>query len=430
MRNKLRIILLAVSALVLIILGWHFYGQSREPKYAGKSVSYWFRQYYRSSSQGGRFDPDLNREAGEALNSLGTNAIPYLLEQAFVTKRDSAMRTNLHRVMRMFPVDWNIPTFVSWNVIRSEAAMAIREIRPPARLILPTLEKSLAKTNSASYLQALFLLGCVGEDAEKGVPHLLTAFKARDPGTRGLALQSLYWIGPHAVAAAPELLNMFEVAGYRMDLVRTLGAMGSNSAPALPKLKALFEKETNWNSRCLLAGTLVRIDAGQTEALSFLTNALTSPRSGSNPWSITYQLGEIGPGGLPALPALLEALRGTNLTLWTHIPYALKKIGVAPEVYFPILEEKLKSDDETARYNAATKILSVQKDHSGAIAALAGCIGGKSAFEDAAIKELGYLGPSAKAAAPAIRGALTHNQPWVRKSAAKALKKIESPQKQ
>src|SRR5438067_1458625 len=108
MRNRLRIILMAVGVLVLAILGRHFYTQAHEPKYAGKPVSYWFGQYCRSGSQGGRFDSELNREAGEALNGLGTNAIPYLLEQAFSTKEDSAMRKSIHRVMRMFPVSWDL----------------------------------------------------------------------------------------------------------------------------------------------------------------------------------------------------------------------------------------------------------------------------------------------------------------------------------
>src|SRR3954463_12739230 len=131
MRKKFRILLLAVTALVLVVVSRHFYERSRQPKFEGRTVSDWFEEFYRSGQWGAGQHLTAHDEAAKGIRGLGTNAIPFLLEEAINTRRDSALRTNLGRFMNMFPASLHLPAFASWDVIRMEAADAIQEIKPP-----------------------------------------------------------------------------------------------------------------------------------------------------------------------------------------------------------------------------------------------------------------------------------------------------------
>jgi len=55
---------------------------ANEPKYDGKPVSYWFKEYC-LSGQFGQWNPIRNNLATASLKEFGTNAVPYLVQQAF-----------------------------------------------------------------------------------------------------------------------------------------------------------------------------------------------------------------------------------------------------------------------------------------------------------------------------------------------------------
>ena len=57
-------------------------------------LSYWFKEYCRSG-QRMTWDASRHEEAGAALRQMGTNAVPYLLEQAFDNGPSSGARKDL-----------------------------------------------------------------------------------------------------------------------------------------------------------------------------------------------------------------------------------------------------------------------------------------------------------------------------------------------
>src|SRR5215510_10421337 len=94
MRRRIIIASLAVFAVLigLLVLPEVF---SREPRYHGKRLSDWFKQYYRSGHSNRQPDEGAHARAARALKAIGTNAVPYLVTQCLATNQDSPWQTNL-----------------------------------------------------------------------------------------------------------------------------------------------------------------------------------------------------------------------------------------------------------------------------------------------------------------------------------------------
>jgi hypothetical protein len=182
--------------------------------------------------------------------------------------------------------------------------------------------------------------------------------------------------------------------------------MDSRAAPALPLMQRLFKRETNWVTKCVLAGNMMRIDPGQTEALAFLTNGLMTHVPASERETAVYELGEIGPGAKGVIPLLVEAIDGTNGVFMFRITEALRKIGVSPQTWLPRLRPLLQSKDEPTRLNAAASILRIAPaDHESHLL-LMELIKKNSIFTGFASKTLGEAGPAAAEAVPVLREVL------------------------
>jgi len=311
--------MLAAFVLLTAAGGCFFFWQPAEPEYAGKRVSYWLKEYCRSG-QRMAWDASRHEEAGAALRQIGTNAVPYLLDEAFDTRPSSGGRKDLCRLLNRLPRSWGLPIFVDPETMSSEGAEALKEIKPPASQLLPLLEQHLKSTDRMERRTAVYLLGCTGDGAAQAVPWLCSALKRPDYWERVMAAQSLGWIGPNARAAVPALIEVLQSppdtnrppVHPASSAAVALGAIGSAAAPALPLVQGLFERETNWNSRCGLAVALCHIDAGQTNAFAFLTNSLATHEPANDRWIAASQLGNLGPNAKAAVPLLLAALDGTN----------------------------------------------------------------------------------------------------------------------
>jgi HEAT repeat protein len=420
--------LLAAIVSLVAAAGWYLLQGPREPEYEGRPVSYWFKEYCRSG-QHMIWDDSRRAEATAALHQMGTNAVPYLLEQAFNTRPDSAFRKQVYRVLNGLPRSWGLPVLVSPDILRGESGFALEKVKPPASQLLPLLKPHLNSTNSLEHRQALFILGTTGEGAEQAVPWLCAALKSPDQWARVLAVQSLGWIGPKAQAAVPALIEVLQ-APQGMNRLGTsaahaLGAIGSNAAPALPLVRDLFAQETNWNPRCTIAAALCQIDAGQTEALAFLTNGLRSYEPASERWIAASQLGKIGPNAKAAVPVLSEALDGTNDMLFSQVPGALKAIGVPTAEFLPRMKKQLQSGNQTTRANAAARVLDIDPADHDAHLVLMDLVKKGTFLQGFAIEALGRAGPAAGEAVPVLRE-VAKTRSRDREAALKALKRIES----
>ena len=412
--------------------GWFFFRRPAEPEYAGKPVSYWFKEYCRSG-QRMTWDPSRREETGAALRQVGTNAVHYLLERAFDTGPSSGVLKGLYRLLNGLPRAWGLPAFVDPEIMSLEGAEALKEIKPPATQLLPLLEQRLKSPDGMQRRQALYILGSTGDGAEQAVPWLCAALKSPDVWQHMFAVQSLGWIGPDARAAVPALIEVLKAPpNTNQPPVRlgpqtatALGEIGSAAAPALPLVQGLFEQETNWNLRCSLAVALCHIDGGQTNALAFLTNGLVTHQPASDRWIAAWNLGNIGPNADAAVPVLLAALDGTNDMLFSQIPGALKKIGVPTEMFLPRMKKQLQSENEATRVNAAARVSELDPADHEALLVLIDQIKRWALFRGSAIEALGRAGPPAAEAIPMLREVVKHGSNQEREATRQAIRRIQ-----
>ncbi len=427
-QNKRRLLSAFLLAGIAAPLGgWVF--SLREPEYEGRPLSYWFKEYCHTSPPRGT----VPKEVVAALQHLGSNAVPYLIEEAFNTDRGSTIKSNVDNFLNNLPRSWGLPQSLSVSAEerRFEAPFVLKIIKPPAHQVLSLMGSHLNSTNLIERNQSLFILGTVGDGAEEVVPSLEAALKDANSWSRIVALQSLRWIGPPAAAAVPSLIELLKQPAdtnyVRSHAALTLGKIALHAEPAIPLIRPMYEQETNWNWKCGLAAALLRIDPSQTDALFFLTNTLTTHLPASDRGMVVWWLGEIGPNAKAAFPALFQALEGTNGTLVTQIAEALTKMDQNAETYLPRLKLLLQSKDESTRANAAARVLDVAPSDHEALLVLIELVKKRSIMQGFAMDTLGGLGAAAVEAVPALRETAEFNlQPKNREAARQAIKQIEA----
>ena len=384
----------------------------------------------------GGFNWDHHRECVEAFEAMGTNAVPYLIEQAFDFRQESAAWSNVMKVLNAVPRSWPVPHPIPSFIKTEEAASLLRDMKPPAGQLLVLMQKHLKGTNVYEHRQVLYLLGASGDGAAQAVPYLTATLKDNDIWARGLAIQSLGWIGPQAEAATPDLIELLHdksrgtnyLGKNAVVALATIG--GPKASSAIPAVKKMFEQEKNWNQRGNLGAALIKIDPTQTEVLDFLVEGVTNHQPSSERWMAASYLGRIGPAARPAVPILLKALEQTNGPLFAAITEALTNIGVAPSELLPAMKKRLNSSDDNTRFNCAMNIVRIDPANKEAQEALADLIKQHSFYERAAIDELGNAGPLAADTLPLLRKVAQESaNADIRKRALRAIKRIEGPPK-
>ncbi|HVL13700.1 MAG TPA: HEAT repeat domain-containing protein [Gemmata sp.] len=156
---------------------------------------------------------------------------------------------------------------------------------------LPDLIRGLRSESPADRLKAAKQLGRLGWLAREALPTLVAALDDEDAKVRESAGHAVGLMGPEALPALVRMLTHFDKY-VRRKAVWALGRLGPLAIPALGHL-------------C--------------EALKDL-----DPRTGSG---AAQALGNMGIDGAEAVPALAEAMRGTNIVLCRLAAKALSQIG-------------------------------------------------------------------------------------------------------
>jgi hypothetical protein len=389
-------VLVCLALLGVLGVGGYLILREREPEYGGKSVSYWFKKYYRASEQSDE------KKAMKAFRKMGTSALPYLVKEALSTSKDTALRTNIYALLEKLPDSWHLPSFVSRDDIRDKAVAAITVIDPPADFILLFVKDALNSENSLRHRQAVRILSIVNTNAASLAPYFAKALHVECPDeeldSRWEALEALIRLGADASPALPDLIWMLSNTAVTnrlyTEVAVSLGKIGTNAVAALPALYSAFETETNWWKRATLATVVCQIGTGQTKPLEFLIAGLHEPyerRSGlsvgdelslylfANEGSrlnnrarfAAERLGMIGPDAHSVIPALVEAFNGTNMGVWQTAAIALHRFGAPGELFMPKLKERMKSNDADIQMYVAGVILKIDPSDNRAQSVLA-----------------------------------------------------------
>jgi HEAT repeat protein len=249
-------------------------------------------------------------------------------------------------------------------------------------------------------LEAIRALGCFGPEARAAVPDLVDALNREE--TRVVATDALVQIGAAIPQTVPLLIERFVKEGC--DQFTSRGAIAFN-----PKVRNLL------------------VNIGR-PAVPALVDVVKGPNPAMRVCA-AEALGAIGPAASAAVPALIRVIERpdsevTAEILTHHAAKALGRIGPQAKAAVPALTRLLGTE-------AYKEVGSTQFDLVLALARIGAppiqmlldvFLGSGKSF---VAHELGWLGTNASAAIPRLREALTDKRPQVRIVAAVALAHIE-----
>jgi HEAT repeat protein len=190
----------------------------------------------------------------------------------------------------------------------------------------------------------------------------------------------------------PALLEALEDPQTRSQVAGSLGALGSAGKPAVPALLKLFNDPHSTGRNSALR-SLVEIDPEGENTIVALIAGLADKDSNVS----EAALDGVGPKTKAAVPALVEVLKDEKATQSRQFlaASALESIGPEAKAAVPTLVEVLKNEKATQ-----SQLVS-------------------------AINVLRSIGPEAKAAVPALLETLKRKDAFVRRTAERALQKID-----
>jgi HEAT repeat protein len=309
---------------------------------------------------------------------------------------------------------------------------------------MPRLKSWLSSPEQPRYVQAIQLLGTVGEGGAEVVPYLVQALRSTNKYRRIFASQSLELFGVEARAAVPALIEALDDPATHIRAIRALGNIGPEAKQAVPSLEALLMTV----DRYAAAAALHKIDP-EGSYLRLLIDAVADPRAGM---AAISELGQLGPMATPAVDAILEVLKAEAGQLVSVVDF-LRKISPTNRAVIPILIEKLKKVERQGRQNIPAGSTGVYAYGYPAAAAKSDRLNiasrlvwfdpaephgmeiiletirsdsdpGTRAFAAYVLRQ---AGPGARPAIPALKAALHDKDKTVRRAVASALKKIEPP---
>jgi hypothetical protein len=194
-----------------------------EPLYKGKPLMSWLELYSPS--------PDRNfaegfKQANEAVRSLGTNAIPTLLQMLRMTGPDAVIAGERNQ----------------------QGAMGLQALGQAAESAVPVMIQIYeAKLSPSSERWSSYALGAIGPVAREAIPALLRGASNPNPQSRQNSLIALAGMHTEPGLVVAALTNAFrdEDGGVRLWACNRFGLLGNEAleaqSAAMPALEPLLQ---------------------------------------------------------------------------------------------------------------------------------------------------------------------------------------------
>jgi HEAT repeat protein len=230
-KGRLLAFLLLLAALAGLI--WLTFRGPSEPMYEGKPLSFWLEGY----------DPATRTEtsqqqADHAMEAIGTNAIPTLLEMVRMvdspSKREFVEWARIHPMLHI--------RFREGYQERSRAIWGFKALGANGKSAVPELIRLLGATNGPVGASAAACLGEIGPASEPAVSALLKMVKVGNSPDAVIATYSLGKIHAKSEAVVPALITGLASSNYRLRLeaITVLGEFGTDAKSAIPNLLPLL----------------------------------------------------------------------------------------------------------------------------------------------------------------------------------------------
>ncbi len=278
-----------------------------EPVYQGKPLSLWVIK----AGQIERFN-GAPADAVAAIRSIGTNAVPFLLEWM--------PHPGAERTAEGFP-DWD-DVEIAWWALGSQGKSAVPAL---ARLIsLPrhTMDDYSWWTESAKAISYL------GPDAI--VPMLTVATNMEGQHELWELLHNFENLGTNGAPAVPALIHCWaNDSDYwvRDGVVSALGGIGERPDLAVPVLTNALEHDPNSMVRRDAAAALGTFANDSEVALPELINAVKNPPDWETRAGALEGLGKIRNKPEVVVPLIVPFLDDNNSVLERYAAYALRDLG-------------------------------------------------------------------------------------------------------
>ncbi len=303
-------------------LGWRWFEDRSLPQFEGRSLRSWFLETCRLAARTrGIADERRLFENQMTILDLGTNTVPFLIDQAMSDRRDGWVREKLRlRLMELKDrrlARWIVP----FAVMQSQATWLLRPLRPPADLVIPRVLPALEGSDATRRSKALALLACLGEGAEKAAPWLENALDRReDPWVRAAASVSILGLGSRLAGSVDAVGNSLDPAAPDPSLLRWLADLGPGASNVVPRLEEAL-KSCGPEARPAVAVALLNIRPEHEAALALMAESVgdevgSTPRAREvqDQWVSAWINSPRRPN--PKVASLLEPLARVEILAW------------------------------------------------------------------------------------------------------------------
>jgi hypothetical protein len=219
-------------------VSWLLLRQPSEPVYQGKPLSHWCEQFVNTLSKP---DNQSQEQAGIAIRTIGTNAIPTLL--LMLQAEDSKIKLKLIQLAQkqhFFHIKWTDTEFrhqeaeMGFLILSSDGKSAI----PAIPALLEIYNERHSDPNDAIRYTAENILGSMGPVAADAVPRFVQATTHTNVYIRWSAILTLRAIHANPNLTVPVLTRSLRdpVDYVRRDAASALAAFGHDAKSAVPDL--------------------------------------------------------------------------------------------------------------------------------------------------------------------------------------------------
>jgi HEAT repeat protein len=239
-----------------------------------------------------------------------------------------------------------LTTIEGYADIRFYLVWGLAFIGPPAQSATPVVVKALADPSAAVRRKAAYTLGRIDPDPDAVVHALVAALGDADADVRDTSAASLQKIPKAAVPAMTKALKT-ENKNLLTMAMRILGAIGAESAPAIPELERLLLERTATSNGA--ADALAGIGA---PSVKVLTAAAANPDASVRALAVNA-LHKIG---APSVPSFVDLLGSKYVDVQRHVAALLGGMQVNDKSVVIALGYATKDKDFQVRANALRSI--------------------------------------------------------------------------
>jgi hypothetical protein len=310
-KKSRRILVISAALVVACVLTIVLWPVEKEPVYAGKKLSAWVLQLNNPLGEWGTAQETV--EAGNAIRSLGTNSLPWLLK--WIAYEPPPSKRNVYRLLKGFRVAAPYQHLQRMESRGYYSILAFRTLGASANPAIPELNRMM--TNAASYVvstRARDSLAFIGEPA---LPYLLAA-----------------------------LTNQWQ---YRYELPGLFAFMASQRTdvrPAVPILISLLQGDDSATAESS-ARALAQIGHYRFEG-DTITDALIEAAREPRPkvrLQAVIALRDLGNPSDRIVPALINSMDDSDANVESYAIRMLSQWQSQPELVVPAILKRLKPND-------------------------------------------------------------------------------------